>query len=171
MRRSLLLFVAGVLFVLSGCASGYTRVSKVPEGNLGKYLAVEVPDLVGSAEVPEEVRKGIPDKIAKQLLEDKVFPRVIRNESDMQGQVLLIKGQVVQYNPGSRAMRYLAGPLLGTGKGSVIVNIKFIDKTNGKDIAEANFEGEIKGGVFGGGFDDTYNKVATEAMQFIKANL
>jgi len=25
--------------------------------------------------------------------------------------------------------------------------------------------------VFGGGFDDTYNKVATEAMQFIKANL
>jgi hypothetical protein len=169
--RKWYVLMLGVLVAVSGCAAGYTRVSKMPEAKFRQFQAAVVPDLAGSDQVPEEAKKGISEKITKELLEEKVFAEVLREEDGNQTSGLLIKGQVVQYNPGSRAMRYLAGPFLGAGKGSIIVNIKFIDKASGREIAESSFEGEIRGGVFGGGFDDTYNKVATEVVQFIKANL
>lgn len=67
-------------------------------------------------------------------------------------------------------MRYLTGPLWGVGKGSIIVNVKFIEKVSGKELADSSFEGEIKGGFFGGGIDETYEKIAEEVVQFIKSN-
>jgi hypothetical protein len=41
-------------------------------------------------------------------------------------------------------MRYPTGPLWGVGKGSIIVNVKFIEKDSRKELAESSFEGEIK---------------------------
>ncbi len=52
----------------------------------------------------------------------------------------------------------------------MIVNVKFIDKNSGAVLAESNFEGEIKGGVFGGGIDETHDAIAEEIVQFVKTN-
>ncbi len=67
-------------------------------------------------------------------------------------------------------MRYLTGPIWGVGRGSIIVNVKFVEKNSGKELADSSFEGEIKGGVFGGGINETYSKIAEEIVQFIKTN-
>jgi hypothetical protein len=37
-------------------------------------------------------------------------------------------------------------------------------------LGDSNFEGEIKGGIFGGGINETYEKIAEEIVQFIKSN-
>lgn len=52
----------------------------------------------------------------------------------------------------------------------MIVNVKFIDKNSGAVLAESSFEGEIKGGVFGGGIDETHDAIAEEIVQFVKTN-
>ena len=170
--RKTWLVLAGLMMLASGCAAGYTRVSKMPEASFGAFHVALVPDVAGSSQVPDEAKKGIADKIAEELADQKIFKEVLREDKDTAGApAVLIKSQVLQFNPGSRAMRYVAGPFFGAGKGSVIINVKFIEKATGREIAESSFEGEIRGGVFGGGFDDTYNKVATEVVQFIKANL
>jgi hypothetical protein len=145
-------------------------VTKAPEVSFGKYKGVCVPDLAGSGQVPGEAKTNISDLVARGLTEQKLFARVDRADREAPDPVLLVKGQVIQYNPGSRGKRYVAGPLLGSGKGSVIVNVKFVEKQSGRELAECSFEGEIKGGVFGGGIDETYREVANEIVQFIKSN-
>ena len=170
MKRNHLWFVLGLVALVGGCALGYTRLAKAPEGRFGTYRIVEVPDLAASDLVPAEVKKEIPDMIVKELSEQKLFEKVERGSGGSGGSILLLKGQVIQYNPGSRGMRYLTGPFWGVGKGSVIVNVKFIDKSSEKELAEATFEGEIKGGLFGGGIDETHEKIAEEIVQFLKSN-
>jgi hypothetical protein len=48
-------------------------------------------------------------------------------------------------------MRYLTGPLWGVGRGSIIVNVKFVEKGSGKQLADSSFEGEIKGDFLAAG--------------------
>jgi hypothetical protein len=90
----------------------------------------EVPDFIAGDQVPDEVKKGIPDTVVAQAREKKLFARVERGNQAGADKTLLVKGQVVQYNPGSRGMRWLTGPMWGAGRGSVIVNIKFLDKAS-----------------------------------------
>ncbi|MDY7038503.1 MAG: DUF4410 domain-containing protein [Thermodesulfobacteriota bacterium] len=156
---------------LAGCAVGYTRVLKIPESNFSKYQVIEIPDLEGSSQIPIEIKKGIPDEIAKELTGQNVFAKIARSPIETNESILLLKGKIIQYNPGSRGMRWLTGPLWGVGKGSVIVNIEFIEKESGKKLAESRFEGEIKGGFFGGGIEETHAKIANEISQFVKSNL
>lgn len=163
------LFLLVVAAVVSGCAIGRTTVLKVAEAKPASFSTVEMPNLEGSGNVPEEVKRSIPAKVIETLAEQKLFAKVVPASGDAEG-VLLLKGQVVQYNPGSRGMRWLTGPLWGVGKGSVIVNVKFIAKNSGAVLAESNFEGEIKGGVFGGGIDETHDAIAEEIVQFVKTN-
>jgi hypothetical protein len=50
-------------------------------------------------------------------------------------------------------------------------NYQFVELATGKVLAESNFEGEIKGGPFGGGMDESYAKIADEIVQFLQTNL
>jgi len=162
----LLLAVAAIV---SGCAIGRTTVLSAAQGKPTNFSTVEMPNLEGGGNVPEEVKRDIPAKVIESLAKEKLFAKVVPASDDATG-VLLLKGQVVQYNPGSRGMRWLTGPVWGVGKGSVIVNVKFIDKNSGAVMAESSFEGEIKGGVFGGGIDETHDAIAEEIVQFVKTN-
>lgn len=170
MKEKLCWFMVFMVVIVGGCATGYTRIEQAPEIPFGEYQAIQVPDLKGSRQVPHELKTNIPAKIAKKLKEQKLFDKVVRNESMTGGSVLVCDGRIVQYDPGSRGMRWVAGPLLGTGKGSLIINMKFVDKASGKALAESNFEGEIVGGFLGGGFEDTYKEVAKQITQFIRSN-
>ena len=158
--------------LLSGCAVGYTHVMKSPETRLGAYQFLAIPDLVGSSQVPDEVKKGIPDTVANQAREKKLFNRIERGNGLWEAEkTLLVQGQVVQFSPGSQGLRWMTAGLWGVGRGSVIVNIKFLDLATNKVVAESNFEGEIKGGPFGGGMDDGYQKISDEIVQFLQTNL
>jgi len=145
-------------------------VTKAPEAPFGKYQVLTLPDFTGGSEVPEQAKKGIPDKIAAELKKQGIFTNVERGGEATGDSTLLLKGQVVHYNPGSRAARYLLGGL-GGGKGSIVIQVSFIDKISGNSLSEASFEGEIKAGAFGGGIGETHVAIAKEIVQFMKSNL
>jgi hypothetical protein len=170
MKKKILWTLLIVMLMAAGCAIGYTRITKAPEAPLRSYRFLQIPDLIASDQVPEEVKKAIPDKVAEELGKEKLFTGIERGSTGKEDSVVSLNGRVIQYNPGSRGMRYLTGPLWGAGKGSVIVNVKFVEKSSGKELADSNFEGEIKGGFFGGGIDETHEKIAEEIIQFIKSN-
>jgi hypothetical protein len=170
-RKRLWLFLV-VVALASGCAVGHTQVMKAPETRLGDYQFLAIPDLVGSSQVPDGVKRGIPDTVANQAREKKLFSRIERGHGIWAAnKTLVVQGQVVQYNPGSQGERWITAGLWGVGRGSVIVNIKFVELATGKVLAESNFEGEIKGGPFGGGMDESYAKIADEIVQFLQTNL
>jgi hypothetical protein len=156
--------------LMIGCAIGYTRIGKAPEAPLRNYKGVAIPDLSGSDQIPGEVKSLIPDIVAEELGRQNLFAAVDRGVSAKEEPAILLSGRVVHYNPGNRAMRYLTGPLWGVGRGNIIVNVKFVDKASGKEIADSIFEGELKGGIFGGGINETYSKIAEEIVQFVKSN-
>ena len=169
--KRLWLFLAAVPLV-SGCAVGYTQVVKSPETRLGNYQFLAIPDLVGSSQVPDGVKRGIPDTVANQAREKKLFSKIERGHGLWApDKTLVVQGQVVQFSPGSQGMRWMTAGLWGVGRGSVIVNIKFVDLAANKVLPESNFEGEIKGGPFGGGMDESYQKIAEEIIQFLQTNL
>ena len=161
-----------VVALANGCAVGHTQVMKAPETRLGNYEFLAIPDLVGGSQVPDGVKRGIPDTVANQAREKKLFSRIERGHGIWAAdKTLLVQGQVVQYSPGSQGERWMTAGLWGVGRGSVIVNIKFVEVATGKVLAESNFEGEIKGGPFGGGMDQSYAKIADEIVQFLETNL
>lgn len=168
-KKSMWIFVA-IVPIISACAIGYTRVTKAPDAPLKNYKIIQIPNLAGSDQVPAEVKNYIPDIVAEELGKEKLFAGIERSDGGKNESVVLLNGRVVQYNPGNRGMRYLTGPLWGVGKGSIIVNVKFIEKNSGIELGDSNFEGEIKGGIFGGGINETYEKIAEEIVQFIKSN-
>ena len=170
MKNEKLWVLLTAISLIAGCAIGYTRITKAPEVPLRNYKVVQIPDLTGSDQVPDETKKGIPDKIAEGLGKEKLFAGVQRGTGGKDDSIVILNGRVVQYNPGSRGMRYLTGPLWGVGKGTVIVNVKLVEKSSGRELADSNFEGEIKGGFFGGGIDETHEIIADEIIQFIKSN-
>ena len=167
--RSLWMFMV-LAPIIAGCAIGYTRIAKAPDGPLRNYKTLQIPDLAGNDQIPQEVRTEISNKVAEELRKQKLFSEIDRGSSSGTESVIVMNGRVIQYNPGNRGMRYLTGPLWGVGKGSIIVNVKFVDKGSGKELADSNFEGEIKGGFFGGGIDETHDKIAEEIVQFIRSN-
>jgi len=106
------------------------------------------------------------------LKESQLFREVRRETEDASESVLLLKGRVVHYSPGSRAERHLRGDLFfsSKGEGNIIVSVKFIEKASGTELAEANFEGVIEGGFFGGSMSGMYSEIAEEIVKFLKAN-
>ena len=181
MRKRLFWFLLGVMAVLTGCnpcytpTAGDTKVVKQSEVSLGGYQVVKVPDLEGSGpepqwpdppRVPKSVRRGIADAVAQELKEAKLFARVERESGGSAESVLLVKGRVLKYSPGSRAKRYMGHG----GEGSIIVNVKFVEKASGRELAEANFKGVVGVGFFGGSITGIYTEIAQEIVQFIKAS-
>ena len=118
--------------------------AKAPDAPLRNYKIIEIPDLTGSDQIPAEVKISISTHVAEELGKEKLFAKIERSDTGKGESIVLLSGRVVQYNPGSRGMRYLTGPLWGVGKGSIIVNVKFIEKDSRKELAESSFEGEIK---------------------------
>jgi len=176
MRKGLLWFLVSVVASLTGCETGSTSVVKQSEVSFGRYQVLEIPDLEGIGPdrpwpalptVPTAVRKEIADTIAKQLKESKLFAEVNRGSSGPAESVLLLKGRVLKYSPGSRVKRYVDP---GSGGASIIVSVKFIETTSGRELAEANFKGVMTGGLFGGSGSETHSQIAQEIVQFIRAN-
>lgn len=79
---------------------------------------------------------------------------------------LKISGEVVKFDKGNRAMRYVVG--MGTGKTKIIVNVKFIDAKTGAVVLEQIVDGDISKGIFGGNNADARSEVADEIVKIAK---
>lgn len=158
----------------------FVTVSFAQQSETGKkiYQNIEVEKFTirNGVEFPADKIDALTKVVADELRETKRFTQVsIAGEPTTQtasesGEIptLKITGEVVKFNKGNRAMRYVIG--MGTGKTKLIVNVKFIDVKTGETILEQIVDGDISKGIFGGNTADTRSEVADEIVKIAKKN-
>jgi hypothetical protein len=87
-----------------------------------------------------------------------------RAEADEKTLVLFT--ELITFNKGSRAKRYLLGG--GTGRAELRGDCYLIDKKTGKQVARFQSFGETNWGAFGGGADKTLKGFANRIVSFLK---
>jgi Domain of unknown function (DUF4410) len=81
---------------------------------------------------------------------------------------LRITGEVIKFDKGNRAARYIIG--MGAGKTKIIVNVKYIDVKTNEVVLEQTVDGDISRGIFGGNTADARTEVAEEIVKVAKKN-
>lgn len=92
-----------------------------------------------------------------------VFAGTNKDDDD---KTLVLFGEFITFNKGSRAKRYLIGG--GTGRAELRANCYLVDKKTGKQIYNFQSFGETNWGAFGGGADKTSKGVANRIVDFLK---
>lgn len=148
-----------ITLAIAACGAGKTTVMKPPTEKFTVASAVIV-EQTSTIEVPAKIRKNF-----QLLLNDKIFEK----DGFTKGSELKLTYTFIQYEPGSRAARYLLGGLGNSGEGSMTILVRFED-ASGRQIAEIQAEGEIGSGVYGGSINAALNKAAEEIAQYAKSN-
>ena len=121
-----------------------------------------------SAENVDELTAGVIKNFEKTRRFESVsaFTEAANNE----GNTLIVSGEVIKYEKGSRAKRYFLGP--GFGATKIIAQVKFMDAATGEVVLSSVVDGDVVLGIFGGDSDDAQFGVADEIMKVLKkANL
>lgn len=83
----------------------------------------------------------------------------------VQGDGITVKYRYLSFDEGSRAARYLLGPIAGGSK--IVLEVEFFDKS-GTSLALVRGEGTVAGGFFGGsnktGIDKAVDEIADYAQ-------
>lgn len=79
---------------------------------------------------------------------------------------LVLFGEVVSFNKGSRAKRYMVGG--GTGRAELRANCFLVDKKTGTQLYNFQSFGETNWGLMGGGSDKTLKGLANRIVGFLK---
>ena len=99
------------------------------------------------------------ERYLAQVQED--FKPLLVSDSDksISGKTLLIRGSLVQLDPGSKAARYFVG--FGAGHATVGIKCELVDAKSGTVLVEMTQARAGSGGMFGGG----YNKLLRELTE------
>ncbi len=92
-----------------------------------------------------------------------VFAGTNKDDDD---KTLILFGEFITFNKGSRAKRYMLGG--GTGRAELRANCFLVDKKTGKQLYNFQTFGETNWGAFGGGADKTQKGVANRLVDFLK---
>jgi hypothetical protein len=140
--------------------------------------------------VTDKYMQAMMKNIVKQLTNTKRFQSVALGTAGSPAQpsqpVILLTGQLLEYNPGSRAARMGAGSGWGyaatkggrLGEAKVRAHIQFIDSESGKILHEEDVEGVVRGNpldmnpkhTFGASANETTQKIAKQIASVAKSN-
>ena len=90
----------------------------------------------------------------------------VGTNKDDDGQTLILFAEIITFNKGSRAKRYMLGG--GTGRAEMRANCYLVDKKTGKQLYNLQTFGETNWGAFGGGADKTQKGMANRVVDFLK---
>jgi hypothetical protein len=167
MVKSNLMRAAGCALLIALIASmqTYPQSPTTPSGSPGaaerqdakaskdKYRQIEIARFTVKAgtEFPENYLTTLMGELAAQLQETKKFQQVF-SEGDSQGAgeapALRLTGEIVEFQKGNRAVRYVIG--FGAGKTKVKARIKLADRATGQTLYEGDVDGKVIIGLFGG---------------------
>lgn len=177
---------AGMIMVLLVAASG-NGAEKIRE-KLNRYSKLEVAPFrnkVGDV-LEQSVITDLQGRVVKAIADSRLltasenielaFPK--KNPEDDtkvafegtgkdtdQGTVVLFS-EIITFNKGSRAKRYLVGG--GTGRAELRGNCYIVDKMTGKQLYQFQTFGETNWGLAGGGNDKTLKGYANRILDFVK---
>lgn len=87
-------------------------------------------------------------------------------DKDEDGQTVMLFGEIITFNKGSRTKRYMLGG--GTGRAEMRANCYLVDKKTGKQLYNFQTFGETNWGMFGGGADKTLKGMSNRLVDFLK---
>jgi uncharacterized protein DUF4410 len=159
-----------LFLLLLGCEAQKTVLHKPLNGEIANYRIIEIPNFNGSDKywVPSDSVSVIPDMVAERLKGNDHFDEIIRSESDDLApgdRVLLVRGTVTDYDPGSKLREWLSLGLGDWGKSKVYVKVELVDKTTNNVIADAQMEGRVKEPETDA---SRYTRVVDEIVKFIE---
>lgn len=153
------ILVISALVILQGCSGkGTTMVLNSPSERhiASSYYLKDAGSTVGV------------DSNAKKLFESEIR-KGLSNANMGQGHDLEIDYRFVQFDEGSRFIRYMAGGFGNAGEGEMTVQVTFKNK-DGKEIAQIHVGGKINAGLFGGSFDGAIEQAARQVVNYVQAN-
>lgn len=86
-----------------------------------------------------------------------------------EGNDLKIEYRFVQFDEGSRLVRYMAGGLGNAGEGEMTVEVIFKNRDN-KELSRIHVGGKINSGFFGGSFDHAVEHSAKQVVRYVITN-
>lgn len=158
---------------LTACASHRYTVVEPPKASLTNFSVLEIPEFDSNLQSAEakELAKVFDDRLMREIAayraqnpDDVVYEQVVKNTDQIED-VLVMNGTVISYEEGSRAKRYFVG--LGSGKAYCTIQVKFIDKASGEELARTNFDGELMGGIFGGSADEAVDGTVKAFLDYM----
>ena len=144
--------------LISACASGATTVLAPPTiSTAAPFNTLKIESDTDTVSIPADARAHFEKRLNEYLL-GATPPTKFKPGSD-----LTLRYRFIQFDEGSRALRYFIG--LGAGKGKMTAEIAFLD-AQGKEVAKINVEGEISMGFFGGDFDMAISQAARQVADY-----
>jgi hypothetical protein len=172
MKKSYALIL--IVLLVAGCAASRTQVLEPKKAGFENYSVLEITDLKNNMgpKVPAEVMQRVPDTIAEKVRGLNLFQAVKRipavTEAAPEPKTLILEGTIIEYETGSRALRYFVG--FGAGKAYATVQLRAIDTATKEEIFRGNIVAEQAMGVFGGSFEEVIQKLVEESIKCIQMN-
>ena len=157
MKKSIL--VLPLVALLSGCVgSGTTMVLDAPtQTHLAKtYSLVEGKSTIGC---DEAIKKQFEYEVKDKFAESGMMP----------GNDLIIEYRFIQFDEGSRLVRYFAAGFGNAGEGGMTIEIVFKNK-NKEVLNKIQVGGRITAGLFGGSFDNAVEQAANQVVKYTVTN-
>jgi hypothetical protein len=162
MKLANTLVVLALAVTISACASGATTVLAPPSAaTQATFNTLKIESGTDTVSIPVDARAHFEKRLNEYLL-TATPPTKFAPGND-----LTLRYRFIQFEEGSRALRYLIG--FGAGKGKMTAEITFLD-AQGKEVAKINVEGEISMGFLGGDFDMAISQAAREVADYTIKN-
>ncbi|MFH1435849.1 MAG: DUF4410 domain-containing protein [Pseudomonadota bacterium] len=174
MKRNLLLPAALLLLVLAGCGGANISMIQEPTVPLNTYGTLTVSRVDNGTYLdthPQFMRDDVIASLTKveQYIKDNVTSFCVEKWTGTGGKQLFIDIVLSDFDPGSKAKRYLAGYGAGTGRIAYVVRI--IDGETKGTVAQFEAWGEVKAGAFGGSMSQAYKSVTSTIIGWLKEQL
>ena len=175
MRSFLRVAAVGLVFLLlTACGSGRYTIVEPAKKQFSDYHTLEIKPFTTTLNSAEA--KALSDRFAERLhraiTEQRaenpdrlVFQDITLQTAQSEG-VLLVEGNVISYEEGSRAKRYFIG--FGSGKAYCTIQVIFRDKNSGEEVSRTNFDGELGMGIFGGDADEAVDAVVGSFIDYMR---
>jgi hypothetical protein len=162
-----LLAAAPALALLAACGGGPEfRATLVPGEPFKAYGIVQVTPLsVDSMDKLDPHARGNAIEAAAELtvqLQDRLPSAVARS-----GRKLVVRGQLISFNPGSPAAEYWRG--FGVGVGEVVADVAF-ENDSGTVVARGFAVGSVTDGWHGGSLRGAAKRMAKAIVDFVRDN-
>jgi hypothetical protein len=149
----LILFLLVVVLTIASSHVAFANAQQQRADLKNRYDIIEVTQFTVEQGVtlPAEYMQSMMDGILKDLRRTKKFKYVLAPGDAKQkdsSRAIQLLGTVTQYKHGSRGKRLVAIGLAGDTK--LVAHVKFVDKTTGEVLVEADVDGQIYTGLLGG---------------------
>ncbi|MCI0342088.1 MAG: DUF4410 domain-containing protein [Planctomycetales bacterium] len=177
MTRTVALVLLATGLAAPGCSRAYFRLSQPPMVSFSQFRQVEVQPLGMEGEWTSneklraaggEASVSIPQRAVAYLQNYGRFASAggAPGEAANRPGVLVVTGSIYEFNPGSRAARWLAGGY-GAGYGRLTARIQLLDGGSGQVVAGGDAFGDVSGGWGGGSFGQAYEETARGIAQLV----